>query len=186
MFTTLDTLILQKFQKFSDSFQDITGLNNFWITRMCVLLLCLTYLFLDLPNLLNSLVNGIFTPFLSAALFTLIIVLLFWYVQRAEVGCLRNKSAKNELEHKLMSVRINFIFVTSPTMIWVIIGLIGNPKVSLIDQLLMSWLTVLMGCGVYFLCCTPKPPKTSKVKKFIEKLSRSIVPKQVVVQTVTT
>jgi hypothetical protein len=65
-----------------------------------------------------------------------------------------------------------------------VISSIGDARLTLVDGLVVLVCVAIMDCGVYFLSCTPKPPKKSKVKKFIEKLSTSLSSKQVVVQTV--
>ncbi len=190
---TIDRFLLGKFQAFSDFFQDLVGVNNFWLARLSLVvaslisafIVCLIFFLPIYSSMVKIIITIIFTSigFMCVRIFSAV-------VDAIEQQCFENKTSRNNLEVSMMPGRIFFLFMCLAVIVFLVYMIMNMPPInseSLIDNIaivagMIHWIFVT--CFLYLLSCTPKPPKTSKVKKLFKKLSQALSPKQIVVQTV--
>ncbi|MCF7831587.1 MAG: hypothetical protein K9M36_01715 [Candidatus Pacebacteria bacterium] len=171
-------ILLNKFQDVSDWFQEWFGINNFTIARICfVLSVCL----LGWARIISlSMVKEIDFFVIIGTLFDLAwIAIVFSWMQimkYIEEVCLDNPHFGNFLAIKWSLFRIVF----SMFFLWVVFAPIGvetsHPEKSfmVIKAILLKLEHMFIVLGFYFASCTPKPHKTSKVKKWWKSFVESI------------
>lgn len=180
MFNSLDLFLLNKFQRASDWFQDWFGIDNFMIAKI---LKWVTLIFWLLKVIFSIIINnmGILSVYTSVTIPGLIFVSAF-IIHSGEVSCRSNPSFKNPAAETLSVMRSFWIliFIICCIMIplnvtaWIEHTDIPKETYKAIDGLCMELRDVFLGFFIYFGCCTPKPYKTSKIKKFTEKVSEAI------------
>jgi len=177
MFTTtdIDSFLLNKFQKFSDWSQDTFGVNNFMLAKVMV---CISA-----PAIVGQIIYFalIQHSFFSAFFQTLTLVFLGLIFNNIVKGGEKRVDANPEFANSLV-IRLRllillyvFIFFLTlsglPDIVGYFISNYSDP-VELyqyiylaIDDIEDTAFLLL----AYFMSCTPKPPKPSKLKKLLDK-----------------
>ena len=180
MLDKIDMYLLSKFQRISDWSQDNFGLNNFAIARIFIVLMSLFYIF-DLyfcyyvhPNVIGWLNLGLFPVYIT------IINAVFSATENISN---QNSLFKNIQENSIQPTRIIMIIILLPMSI--IALRINSYELFFVNldnalclvnyrEICSSICSILFVIYIYFGCCTPKPPKKSRLKKAIEKISEKL------------
>lgn len=177
---SLDTLLLQMFQKISDWFQDWIGVDNFKIARFLLVIqaiihvasITLAYIILD---------ADVFTAILAVGLVLMsrnayAAIIMFEEKQKNSPNFL------NQAVYLLASERTSSIVYAAFAMI-PIIGMfqsLDTPHdLKLLGKVFVTFLSFIGIIKViiyYFISCTPKPKKPSKIKQLVNKISESFTP----------
>ncbi len=173
--TDIDIILLNKFQKVSDWFQDIFGINNFTLAKAMV--------FISAPALVGQVVYYAFVTqnFLAATFQTLTLIFLGFIANQINIANRiqdgTNSGFLNQAAINLRFVRLIYVLVFCftlielPDLIGYFVSKYSDPSefyryiyIAMDDVEDTAFLFL-----VYFMSCTPKPPKKSKLKKALEK-----------------
>lgn len=183
MFNTLDAFLLNKFQKFSDWSQEWIGWNNFFWARIVFVLVTLEWTGSEVLNFFID--KGPSIPFdIFFALLTVAVALfLKGVIDIIEQKCMNNDTYANDIAIRGASYRewvilFTFIFLGDiPRGIGIIrISADITTFAHGLKAILSGTDQVFMLIMLYFLGCTPKPPKRSKARKLIEKVKEKLSP----------
>lgn len=160
----IDAIILGKYQSFSDWTQDVFGITNFFIVKYIISTLIaineIWYVTYRVMNGRNILI------YVGSLIVIGLAVKLPAVVQKVETIVSANPSFKNPIAEMTSRFRqeqalpIGTFFFMFNSVTWVGFAFFLNN--------LVFWVCMLS--SIYFLCCTPKPPSKSKLKKAIEKV----------------
>ncbi len=160
----IDSFLMKKFQSVSDWTQDLAGITNFFIVKYIIssLLVANEVWYVTYKTLQG---NSVFIYFGSIIVMYLTTKLPS-LVEKMENMVSSNPTFKNPMEIAMAEFRYSrvlpiFTFMTIfNTTFWISFEFFLNNIIF--NVCLMS--------AIYFLCCTPKPPSKSKLKKLKEKI----------------
>ncbi len=170
LFLYIDSFLLDKiFELFSNWWQRLTGLNNFWLARQ-VLMLSFIFSVLFVADVFKNvyLTLCIFFSgfFFYGLLYILIIIGEQNYLSREYLRGARNPRSINLL-YTIVRLVLLFLFIS-----FVCFCLFGIAKVNDYYVLFILGAYVTITATAYFASCTPLPPATSKVKEWFMALRR--------------
>lgn len=165
MLFKVDAFLMEKAQKLSDWFQDLTGYTNFTLARMCI------YIFLIL-FLSSILVTG------SNPASSFIVILMTTPMALFVIS--KDMAIINEAERKFFESNNNSdiyfkneLLLNSGGRIPSLIMLFVWPFICplfLDGDILLTLGFMFLQMTKYFASCTPKPPQKSRIRKAIDKV----------------
>lgn len=162
----IDKFILGKCQSVSDWVQDFAGITNFFIVKYIIsTILVLNETWYVIFRSVIKEEGDIFMYVGSVIVIYFATARLPTLVEKIETLVSANPTFKNPLEELVADFRqqqalpIIIFFLTFNGVFYVSLVFTMN--------IIIFWTCAL--CLIYFLCCTPKPPSKSKLKKAIEK-----------------
>ena len=178
---SIDSLLLEKFQKASDWAQDYFGYNNFAIAKFLRIVMVIAFMLREAI----SLFRGIDSSEITIIICSVMIIVKMESISRKAEQDLKNKSG-------LMNNAVSEYAVTRIIMQLVAIAAFGffikhlyyilNPSVIGIQKQYGEWkelfwdtFGMLMFFVAYFSSCTPKPYKPSKARKLIEDANNRVM-----------
>ncbi len=170
---SFDSILLGKFQKASDWVQDLLGYNNFAIAGFLRIAMIISLVIREVL----SFIKGIdASEIVVAACSVMVIIKMESILRRAQQGVKNNPAFKNPVvsEYVVTRVLIQFVGIVAFGFLLKHLYYIVNPSVNYTDQFdhckefFWNLFGVLMFFVAYFSSCTPKPYKTSKVRKLME------------------
>lgn len=191
MLTTINNIdmrIINFFQKISDRLQDNVGIDSIMISKFLLVGFAVSGLF-GLSIKYNIYTDANFPTFEIISIF--ICILYFGYEIRRIENQYMNSDFMNSFVLRWSFFRpLNFILGLLSTIeclghIFFGVSMFTENEVYVTNTYRAIWVIdeVAFTLLLYFLSCTPKPPKKSKLQKFVEGLSSS---KKVVVAYVKT
>lgn len=178
----LDTYLLNKHQSFSGKFQDWFGKNNFFLGRISIILSVFFFIvsaFVEAQG--NKVYIIIAVPFPC-------VVGIFLYI--ASYGLEKEFGDKPEFMNPLVLWVREYRPAVVVTLLLFKVDIIvrmfklivsheyrikvANPTGQLIGDSSDLLSTILIGCFFYFISCTPKPPKSSKIKQLTDKVIEKV------------
>lgn len=176
----IDFLILEKFQNISEFIQEWIGINNFTVAKKCLhlylLVRSLSYFFRLKTDI------GIFTSFIIPIILIAMYLLFKSFLKKGKDSC-SNKSNLNILALDLSTIRQIFLalFVISLIFLPSSLNHIASEHSQDGTGIYLFYSTVMLSFGnffeilfLYFVSCTPKPKKPSRLKKFILKIKTNL------------
>jgi len=178
--TNIDSFLLNKFQKFSDWSQDTFGVNNFILAKVMT---CISA-----PAMVGQIIYFAMIKYNFFGAFFQTLTLIFLglifndIVKGGEKRVNESPEFANDLVIKLRFLRLLYVFIFFLT-------LSGLPEivsyfVSNYSEPLEFYKYIYFAMDdiedtaflllAYFMSCTPKPPKPSKLKKLLDKAKVTI------------
>ncbi len=171
---SIDIFLLNKFQAVTDWFQEWFGITNFKIARfflvsgICSLMVARIVLLSTIKEIYFVTVLGI----LFDLVWIIIVIDLIRQTKSAEEECLHNPQFTNYLAIQWFLYRVVFLLLLLLRFI---------PDFSeiydvtvIVRSVLLKFESMFVVLGFYFASCTPKPYKTSKVKKWLKSFVESV------------
>ena len=176
-------MLLNKFQHMSDWFQDWFGVNNFFITKILGIIIIL-FLEMQFAFSFLSKEKDIPSGIISILLFMLMIGYLWISFQNEEENCNQNWGFINSAVIYLSPLRLIIAFFT-PFVFMILPKEIANflnetsknqeQEYHILAGICLSIKDLTLFFYIYLGCCTPKPYKTSRVKKLINQIKERVV-----------
>lgn len=170
----IDALMLNKIQQICDWFQDWFGIDNFTIAKIVRIIVIIFFAILITCSFLRGvvLIDGLYFFTFSTMIFFFSMIF-----KEGEENCKNNPSFGNPLVIKLGVVRsilllLSFVLVLFlPKNIYFLAtyNIADKEFYSQLESFILGIRDILFSLYLYFGSCTPKPPKTSKVKKLLGK-----------------
>lgn len=175
----VDLFLLNKFQKVSDWVQDYFCYDNFDIAKLCNIMMFILWV--------SRLIFSIFSGLKGFDYFYLPFTIIFCYVikiitERVALETRNNPTFTNYavLKYSLIRTIVRFILVLA--IIFLINGfyefkftaVTNIDKYKCLKHIFWNMFHVFIFLHIYFLCCTPKPKKPSKVRNLLNKFKESI------------
>ena len=183
----LDTAILARFTKFSHWFQRLTGRTNFFLARICLMVLALSVL----VGIVNFWFPVLTHKTSSLSLFFNILWTVLISVDNKKIGEADDRAGVDDTPAKMI------FFIRCPGfarvlfILFVFVGLAGtygvliDPKykaVVRVFEILHNSFGAAIVCYYYLIDVTPLPPGKSKVRQWIEGLFSSLQPAEAIRQ----
>lgn len=176
--TSVDLILLNKFQKASDWMQDNFGYDNFTIARFLRIAMIISFVIREVLSFVKGIDSS---EIIVMACSVMIIIKIELILKRAQNTSQNNPTFKNPIVNEYVFARILIQFVGIAAFGFLIKHLyyIITPSVNYTEQYYQCkeffWdlFGILMFFVAYFSSCTPKPYKTSKVKKL---LGQTLIP----------
>ncbi len=162
--------ILRMFQIFSDKVQDVCGVNNFWLAKLCAKITFsiavidyLHYFFINV-TVLKIILGSVIFLCVHLALF----VAFCKEAERLDAQYRNGQFYLNSLAVMMIPVRALGVFTFFFTLSYC--GTLSHSERLLIYTFMLVEIGGVL-CTLYFLSCTPKPPAKSKVRALMEKIA---------------
>ena len=171
----IDSKILGKFQKLSDWAQNIFGVDNFGLAKLCIYIASIATFMSFICQLGNN-KNGNGEPCAVCVLWVVAqwLINLYWYwiIKNIEKQYYNNPNFKNisEISEKPFRLPMFICFIMVGVLFVVTKFLITNPQVSKFFDCFAQTILIWVALSMYFRARTPKPPIQSKVSKFLQKV----------------
>lgn len=175
-----DTLILNKFQKMSDIIQDWMGWNSLSLSKISLFLFSVFYLFEAFSWFLFVHGEGWRLAFALLLISFLSFQFYFGWFLRAKNSDHNNTAFKNPLVIQYLFLRLawNFIglinFLRSLSLVLFTDCLNDEGGSYFLAEIFSLFHNIFVFAFVYFVSCTPRPKKPSKIKKAVSKLGEKI------------
>ena len=177
--SSVDLIILNKFQKVSDWTQDNFGYNNFIIARFLRIAMIISFVIREVLSFLKGIDSS---EIIVMACSIIVIIKMDFILRRAQHSLQNNPAFKNPVvsEYAVTRILIQFVGVAAFGFLIKHLYYIVNPSVNYTDQFdqckdfFWDLFGTLLFFVAYFSSCTPKPYKTSKAKKLLEQTSERL------------
>ena len=177
--SSVDLILLNKFQKVSDWMQDNFGYNNFAIARFLRIAMIISFVIREVLSFLKGIDSS---EIIVMACSIMVIIKMDFILRRAQHSLQNNPAFKNPIvsEYAVTRILIQFVGVAAFGFLIKHLYYIVNPSINYADQLdqckdfFWDLFGTLMFLVAYFSSCTPKPYKTSKAKKLLEQTSERL------------
>ncbi|MDE3185367.1 MAG: hypothetical protein KGM16_18285 [Bacteroidota bacterium] len=177
--SSVDLILLNKFQKVSDWMQDNFGYNNFAIARFLRIAMIISFVIREVLSFLKGIDSS---EIIVMACSIMVIIKMDFILRRAQQSLQNNPAFKNPIvsEYAVTRILIQFVGVAAFGFLIKHLYYIVNPSINYADQLdqckdfFWDLFGTLMFLVAYFSSCTPKPYKTSKAKKLLEQTSERL------------
>ncbi len=158
----IDQKILNLTQRFSDWVQSLFGITSFDIAKYFIIP---TIVLLQITDDVLDIINGKSTTFLMTVWALSVAYLVPKQINKIKNLVISNPTSRNPLEIILIGPRCQLlIFLPMFTFFFLsIVKLEIGVLITLVNTFLLLF-------NLYLMCCTPKPPSKSKIKKAIEKI----------------
>lgn len=178
--SSVDSILLNKFQKASDWMQDNLGYNNFAIARCLRIAMIISFIIREILSLLKGIDSS---EIIVMACSIIVIIKMDFILRRAQHSLQNNPAFKNPVvsEYAVTRIMIQFVGIAAFGFLIKHLYYIVNPSVNYTEQLdqckefFWDLFGILMFFVAYFSSCTPKPYKTSKAKKLLEQASERLI-----------
>jgi hypothetical protein len=163
--SSVDLILLNKFQKASDWMQDNLGYNNFAIARCLRIAMIISFIIREILSILKGIDSS---EIIVMACSIMVIIKMDFILRRAQHSLQNNPAFKNPVvsEYAVTRIMIQFVGIAAFGFLIKHLYYIVNPSVNYTEQLFFV---------AYFSSCTPKPYKTSKAKKLLEQASERLM-----------
>ena len=172
-----DLAVLGYFQGISDRVQEITAITNFFLARLCWIVMLVTELF----NSLNNWRDNGFSVWLviGLVLYALITLIILFLINKGEQVCQTNPTFSNINQAGLSGMRefaLGFCIVSLILNIPELLAFFAKDGHEFLKEFSRNLNILAYLSCLYFASCTPKPPSKSKVRKLIERLGEALSP----------
>lgn len=162
----IDTIILGKYQSFSDWTQDVFGITNFFIAKYIIsTLLAINEIWYVSYRVLHD--GRSLILYAGSLIVILLSMRMPVFVKKIEALVSSNPNFKNPFAEMTADFRQQQLLPLT-TFLFVFNTAISFSSFVFFVNNLIFWFSMVS--STYFLCCTPKPPSKSKLKKAIEKV----------------
>ncbi len=165
-FSWIDTRCLHVFQRVSGKIQEVFGVSNLWLAKLCYKILFIAISSLALLAFYNGnrIIDSVFFIF-SEAFFLFASIILckmcdVWY-ERYEKGYFSNSHSDTFVFMRISALIISLVFTTSYPIAIVMNNLSFIDWISLI---IFSFFCAMHVCGLYFFSCIQSLPKENETK----------------------
>lgn len=174
MRTLIDTWVLNQFQKVSDFFQEWLGIDNFLIAKISGVIAIIFYS-----------LEIIFSFLRGANFFDVISIFIFFagcffgrlITRNMEENCRKHPDCLNPAVLKLLRLRVFALFslmffltLLPLEMLAFFHSSTNQQKYYLLSVFCSNIFFLFIFLFLYFVSCTPKPYKTSKLKNLVKKI----------------